>query len=273
MRPDSLSGHSLCQGWLSHQRLAGAQSPAHSFGYPIWMAWLDIDALPTLNQHGPCWGFEKPALVTIRCRDYLTGLQGTRLRDRLNLALTQAGLPAPSGQIFLLSQPRSWGHGFNPVSFWFCYSNDPNPRLQYLLAEVTNTPWGERHVYVAAVSPKPDAEGVYHFQLDKVLHVSPFMPMQQRYEWHLRLDAEKLRLHMQSQDANGVCFNARLLLRHEPLTTGNATRVALLQPWQNGRNLLRIYWQALRLWWRGARFHAHPAPRTKSHAIPETAES
>ena len=54
----------------------------------------------------------------------------------------------PPGPLRLLTMPRIAGLVFNPVSFYYAFEPD-GETLAGVLAEVTNTPWGERHTYLA----------------------------------------------------------------------------------------------------------------------------
>ncbi len=113
--------------------------------------------------------------MRFRRSDYL-GRRRVPLADSVRaLVAERLGAP-PDGPIRLLTQLRTLGHCFNPVSFYYCY--DESERLRALVAEVTNTPWGERHAYVIGAG----AERIIQGGMDKALHVSPFMEMDQRYE-------------------------------------------------------------------------------------------
>ena len=62
------------------------------------------------------------------------------------------------------------------------------------MAEVTNTPWGERHSYVL---------GPNGGTLDKALHVSPFMAMDHTYEVRATAPGETLSMHIESRRDGG----------------------------------------------------------------------
>ena len=143
----------------------------------------------------------------------------------------------PDGPVRRLEARRSLGVGFNPVRFFYCWHRGA---LHSVVAEVTNTPWGERHSYVL------DPAGG---RLGKRLHVSPFMPMDQEYAWRLTEPGEQLVVHLENHEAGERVFDATLTLRR-------STRAArALQPL---KILAAIYSQALRLKLKGARYHAPP---------------
>jgi DUF1365 family protein len=143
----------------------------------------------------------------------------------------------PDGPVFVLEAPRSLGIGFNPVRFYYAFHEE---RLLAVVAEVTNTPWGERRSYVL------DPAGG---RLDKALHVSPFMPMDQQYAWRLTEPGEQLVVHLENHAGAAKVFDATLRLHR----TQRRPR-----PAQTLRILVSIYAQALRLKLKGAPYHPHP---------------
>lgn len=143
----------------------------------------------------------------------------------------------PDGPVRLLEAARSLGVGFNPVRFHYAWHQGA---LLAVVAEVTNTPWGERHSYVL------DPDGG---RMDKAMHVSPFMPMDQEYAWKLTEPGEQLVVHLENHQDGRRIFDATLRLRR----TERAPRRA-----QSLKIIAGIYSQALRLKLKGARYHPHP---------------
>lgn len=139
----------------------------------------------------------------------------------------------PDGPVYRLEA----GRRFNPVRFYYAYHRDA---LHAVVAEVTNTPWGERRSYVL------DPAGG---RLEKALHVSPFMPMDQQYGWKVTEPGEQLVVHLENHADGEKVFDATLRLQR----TERAPRRA-----QTLRILVSIYAQALRLKLKGAPYHAHP---------------
>jgi DUF1365 family protein len=139
---------------------------------------------------------------------------------------------------------RTFGVCFNPVSFYYCYGD----RLDAVVADVTNTPWGERHTYV--IERTGDGR-VISGDSEKVLHVSPFMGMDHRYDWRVADPGDTLAVHIESTRDGALAFDATLSLERRPFS---ARKLVL----GNARVLTLIYGHALGLKLKGATVHPHP---------------
>lgn len=234
---------------------------AHAFRYPVWMLLADVDRLRELP--GPWFSAgARWAPLSLRPGDLPrpAAADGRGVRERINDRLAARGL-APAGRVLVLTQPRSWGWLFNPVSFYLCYGDDAGSRSAdvgpfCVMAEITNTPWDEVHTYVLAADT---AGPELRFAFPKDFHVSPFLPMDIEYRWRVRLEPDSIEIAMHLHRAGDEIFFAGLYLRAVPVTAAGLRRVAWRYPLQNVRTLARIYGQAARLWWKGAPFHPHPA--------------
>jgi DUF1365 family protein len=207
----------MYEGTIRHRRFAARE---HAFRYKLALAWVDVDAPP----HG------------FRRADYL-GDASVPLRTAVE---THVGEPVTS--IRLLTMLRSFGVGFNPVSFYYCF--DAAGGLSHLVAEVSNTPWGERHAYVL-----PGGRGTP----GKALHVSPFMGMDHEYEVRASVPGETLSVHIESRREGVLAFDATLKLKRRPFSRRRLAGASL-------RTLVLIYAQALALKVKGVPYFPHPRP-------------
>ncbi len=165
------------------------------------------------------------------------------------------------GPIGLLTQPRYFGYVMNPVSFYFCFDEE-RQGLEAVVLEVTNTPWGERHMYI--VDGRLPAA-----QFSKALHVSPFMEMDYTYHCRFRGPDDKLVIHIENRRAEVKDFDATLVLRRRTMSARALRRCLVRFPFMTARVALAIYYQALRLRLKGVPFVPHPT-RHCSAPVKET---
>lgn len=239
-------------GVVRHRRFAG---PGHRFAVGVALFYLDVDEIGEAFAGRWLWSARRPALVRFRRADYF-GPAAVPLGDAVRDAVARRLGRRPEGPVRMLTSLRAFGRVFNPVTFYFCF--DRAEALVAVLAEITNTPWGERHHYVVAAGGSgARRRAVGRFR--KEFHVSPFQPFAQDYVWRFSAPGERLAVHMENRGAGGRQFDATLVLRRRPWTTGALWRAWLRNPLQGIATLAVIYWHALRLWLRRAPFHAHPA--------------
>lgn len=235
----------LYEGRLRHRRVAPV---SNEFTYPVFYAYLDLAELDEVFRGRWLWSARRPAVAWFRRADFLGDARvplEAAVRDRVE----QTEGVRPSGPIRMLTNLRYFGYQMNPVSFYYCFDAATGSRPEWIVAEINNTPWNERHSYVLNASGWP-----LRFQFGKDFHVSPFMPMTQRYDWRFTVPGDTLSVHMENFEAGARIFDATLTLERQPISN----RVLFAHPLMTAQVMLHIYWQAVRLWMKGAPFHAHP---------------
>jgi DUF1365 family protein len=220
------------------------------------MPFICLDELPGLFDGNPFWSARGFAPARFRREDFLGDPQKP-LVDEVRRRIQEETGQAHRGPIYLLANLRYFGIQMNPIACYYCYSEDES-RLEYLVAEVNNTPWDERHSYVLR---GPESGQWLETQFDKAFHVSPFNPMDMRYRWRSNLPDKRLVLHLANESAGETVFDATLALKARPMTAGALNAQLLLYPFMTAKVALAIYWQALKLFLKGVPIHAHP--RTK----------
>jgi DUF1365 family protein len=236
----------IYEGTIRHRRAA----PATEFTHPIALCFVDLEELPGLL--GGRLLARGPGVLRFRRRDYL-GEPAVPLDAAVRDRVAELTGSRPPGPIRLLTQLRSFGLCFNPVSFYYCL-DAAGERVDSVLAEVTNTPWGERHAYALTSA----GEGVITGSFTKELHVSPFMGMDHVYEARATEPAETLSVHIASLRGGETAFDATLGLKRRELTRSAVARLGIRYPFATARTLALIYGHAIGLKLAGARVHPHP---------------
>ncbi len=244
-----MSESAIYLGRLTHCRHAPKR---HAFSYRLYMLYLDLDELGSLRP-SPLFGIEAARPLSFRRRDYL-GRPDRLLKDAVLDEVERALGFRPAGPVRLLAHVRAFGYVFNPVAFYYCF-DAAGRSVQAIVAEITNTPWGERHRYVIAAEGRGATA-----RFAKAFHVSPFFPMAQSYAWRFSEPGARLAVGMTSEQEGRKVFSARLALRRRPLSQLQLAKVALSLPLIGWQVHAAIYLQALRLWLKGTPFFAHPAP-------------
>lgn len=230
----------LYAGTIRHRRFSPRR---HEFRHSIGLAYLDLDEVGSLL--GGRLVRARPGIVRFRREDYL-GDPAVPLADAVrSLVARERGLE-PDGPIRLLTHLRTFGHCFNPVSFYYCF-DAAGEEVRAIVADVTNTPWGERHAYVLDGS-----------DVDKAMHVSPFMGMDQRYSFRAPRPGGTLSVHIESTEGDERVFDATLGLRRQAFTSRNLARMTARLPAATLRVLALIYGHALVLKVKGVPVHSHP---------------
>jgi uncharacterized protein len=240
----------IYEGTIRHRR----RDPHRSFEHPIALFYLDLDELPWLL--GGRLVKRAPGVLRFRRRDYL-GSRSVALTDAVRARVEAAIGSRPAGPIRVLTQLRAFGHCFNPVSFYYCFDR-AGERVEATVAEVTNTPWRERHAYVIAGRAG---------ELDKRLHVSPFQDMDQRYIFRAGLPDTRLGVHIESRRGDSVAFDATLALSRVELSARSAASVTRRYPMASARVLALIYAHALGLKLAGATAYRHPGSGPRPHHV------
>jgi DUF1365 family protein len=237
----------LYEGRVAHRRWGRVP---HAFRRRIYLFYLDLAELPRALDGGRLWSAERRALARFDRRDHL-GDPALPLDESVRRLVTERTGRRPAGAIGVLTQLRHLGIGFNPISVYYCW-DVAGERVETLVAEVRNTPWLEIHCYVL---PLGDGE---RLQTPKAFHVSPFLEMDYGYRWRVSEPREDLLLSIESWRGEERHFQAALTAQRRPLTRAALARMLLRYPLMSAQVIGGIYFEALRLWWKGAEFQPHP---------------
>jgi len=244
----------IYSGWVRHRRHA---PHPHAFRYRIFQLYLDLDELDRVFAGRRLWSINRRNLAEFRRSDYL-GDPLTPLADAVRARVFEATGRTPTGPIRLLAHARYFGTSFNPVSFYYCYAADGST-LETIVAEITNTPWRERHAYVLPVAQAQRHGIALEWDFAKQFHVSPFLPMQRDYRWRFETPGRSLRVHMDVLKEGKPDFDATVVLEREPMTANALARVLWRFPLMTARVVAAIHWQALLIWLKRNPVYDHPS--------------
>jgi len=246
----------IYEGRVEHRRFTPAD---HRFHYRLCMLYLDLDELPGLLQSraGLSRAFFAPA--SFRRQDHL-GDPAQPLRDAVCRLVSEKTGWQPAGPVRLLTLVRNFGYYFSPLNAYFCFDAEDRS-VAAVVAEVSNTPWLEKHWYVLWEGNRVGQGDQLHFLHPKDFHVSPFMDMDADYEWRMNQPGNRLTMFIANQRQGQRFFEVTMVLKRRELGRGAMLRTLARHPWMTARVTQAIYWQALRLWLKKCPFHSHPRYR------------
>ena len=245
----------IYRGWVRHRRHAPRE---HKFHYRVFMMYLDLAELPQLFESVPGWSAKGFAIARFKRSDFL-GDASISLDTAVRQKVKDETGQWPSGPVRMLANLRYFGFIMNPITCYYCFAED-GETLEYVVAEVNNTPWDERHCYVLRAGD----QAWLRTEFEKSFHVSPFHPMNMHYHWLNNTPSEKLVLRLGSSIDGDHVFDASLSLQREEASAKNLVNALVQYPFMTAKVALAIYWEALRLWLKQIPFHSHP----ESHTTP-----
>jgi uncharacterized protein len=241
----------LFHGTVMHERLAPVEN---RFRYPVFFIHVPLSDIQSLR--GPLFSINGWNLFGLHVRDY-GARDGSDLQSWLRAMLARHDVRGVDGEIVLQTFPRVLGYVFNPVSFWLCHNRQGE--LRAVLADVKNT-FGEHHAYLLNL---PDGRAITAndwLMSDKRFHVSPFLQVSGRYRFRFSVDEEKSAIRIDHDNADGELLRTSIVGHARPLTTAALAAVFVRFPWMTLGVMLRIHWQAIKLWVKGVAWYRKPAP-------------
>ena len=244
---------SLYEGHVTHIRYSPVKK---KFDYSLFMLFLDLAELPELFDSFWFWSARNWNLAFFRRQDHMGDPNQPLSKSVRNWIFKKTGTK-PDGPIFLMTHLSYFGYRFNPVSFYYCFDSS-GKKLQTIIAEINNTPWGEQFCYLLDCSKSVQKQKMLTFYLKKEFHISPFMDMDFNYEWGFSDPKEILEVRMKNLKENKNVFEASLTMEKISINSYSLTRALLKYPLITWKVKAAIYYQAFRLWHSNCPFHPHP---------------
>jgi uncharacterized protein len=243
----------IYRGEVMHRRLIPMR---HRFVYRVFSMLLDLDEIPALGRRFKLFSHNRWNLFGFCDKDH-GSRDGEPVRQWIDAHLRRAGFDPEGFKVFIHCFPRVLGYVFNPLTIYFCYDGDNQPRA--ILYEVKNT-FGEQHGYLIPVGADRQGGQPIVQGCDKAFHVSPFIDMAARYRFRLKEPGEKLSILIRQSLRDGETLLATHTARREALSDGALLRILATYPLMTAKVMIAIHWEALKLWTKGARYHSRPAP-------------
>jgi uncharacterized protein len=243
----------IYEGEIRHVRY---RPKGHRFRTSLFFLYLDLAELNTVFAGRWLWSTTGVNLAYLRRKDHF-GDPALTIGEAVRDLVRHRTGKRPAGPVRMMTHLRYLGHNFNPATFYYCYDADGG-RVEALVVEVHNTPWGEVHCYVVDERDNIGSRERMRFRLKKDFTVSPFLPMELDYEWTLTEPGATVNVHMSDFDREGRIFEADLTAVRREISGRSLGRMLLAYPAVTFKVIAGIYWQAFRLWMKRVPFYGHP---------------
>lgn len=223
-----------------HSRMTGSKT---QFSYSIFTFLMDLDELDELSDRFWIFSRNRFSLFSFYDSDHLQFEGCHDTKSGIVKYLRDQGYTGSIGKIFLLTNLRVLGYVFNPVSFYYVFDEDLNPVTA--IAEVGNT-FGELKPYFFGIQEKPySSEFYFRLQSEKFFYVSPFIPLDSKFDFKLQIPTEKLRIQVDSWEMNHKTLGTAYIGKKNNFTTKNLILNFIKHPFVTVKIISAIHFQAM----------------------------
>lgn len=255
-----MNKHAILQGQVSHQRFDPIE---HGFDYAFNLPCIQLDQIESFVSTSNILRLNRPGVFAFHRSDY-HGSPDNSLDASVRDTIEKKCGQRPQGPICLVDMLRHFGYSFNPVCFYLCYSATGDT-VEYILAEITNTPWRQKFSYVLTPLDNIGNNKHHIYEFEKNFHISPFNSMNQSYRWEFTFDRNEIGIHMKNFE-NGRClFKADYTAEFLPATEQHINNLFIKFPIASIRAISLIYFNAFKLWIKKSPFFEHPQHKAPAH--------
>ena len=235
-----MSQSAIYEGHIRHRRFAVRN---HEFRYRLAMAYVDLDELPELL--GGRLAEIAPGARPLPPQRLPRRPEDPPRRGRASEGGSTSWATGPTGPIRLLTNLRSFGRCFNPVSFYYCFAPDGDqPRGD-----------GRRgHEHAVGRAPRLRRRRPHAASSTRRCTSRRSWPWASATPGARPRPSETLSVHIESSEDGRRAFDATLSLKRKPFTRRTLAR----QPGSALRTLALIYAHAVALKLKGVPVQPHP---------------
>ncbi len=220
---------------VMHCRIAPKK---HRFTHRIFMFYIDLDEIDTLDRRLPLFTRNRRGIFQFRDDDHLQ-FGGRSVKENILEYVRQKGVSTPVSRVMLMTNVRTAGYIFNPVSFYFCFGPDDRPVCA--VTEVGNT-FGEMKPFF--LGPETLRKDVFRSEQKKYYYVSPFIDLDVPMDFRLKVPGERLFIGIDDLKRNKKFLYTTMTGRRRPLTNGQLLWLGIKIPLVTLKVIFLIHWHA-----------------------------
>lgn len=221
----------------------------HRLIHKVFMFYLDLDEIDRVVKDNSLISRNRWNVYSFYDKDHLPFGKAT-VRENLIEFLKRKGIDQSVGRVMLLTNLRTFGYVFNPVSFYFCFDEQGEPLCA--IPEIGNT-FGEIKPFILNRSDLKKER--FSKSEEKFYYISPFSELDISLEFNLKIPGERLDIRVDDLQGAEKILYASLVGQRRPLTFGNLLWFTFKFPLVTLKVIGLIHFHALLLYFKKVPFH------------------
>lgn len=218
-----------------HHRL---EPKRRSFVYNVFMFAIDLDEINLLSKRFFLMSWNRFNAFSFSEKDHLFGRVKPIKEEVVNFVESQSVQGVT--RVVLITNLRTWGYNFNPVSFYFCYDKQDNPVCA--VAEVGNT-FGEQKLFFLGPDTLQDKHA-FRLRIKKYFYVSPFFEMDTEFDFDLAPPDDKIDIRINDFRNDKKIFLSSLVGVRKEMTNTRLLFYCFRFPFITLQIIFLIHWNA-----------------------------